>query len=213
MQKVSLYLIENIPHYGKVSLYLTENIPHYRKVSLYLIENIPHYGKVSTYPFENIPHYAEVSLKPPAHLANAKNAAARASVDGIVKKVVGKLQDGFHRGLLHLHAHLAVEAEGGGVSFPYVEGDVVATDGFCIVADVLIQGGGNVFAARLLIYADVVNVQRLDVLQQLVALHLRNYAEGMAQYLAVVEYEDGFALVVEQCFQFLFVIFCRVGFE
>jgi hypothetical protein len=35
----------------------------------------------------------------------------------------------------------------------------------------------------------------------------------MAQYLTVIENEDGFTLIIEEGFKLLFVILCRVGLE
>jgi hypothetical protein len=64
-----------------------------------------------------------------------------------------------------------------------------------------------------LVHADVVNVQRLDVLQQVVALHLVNLAKGMAQYLPVVVDENGVTVSVEQGFEFLLIVFGGVGLE
>ena len=68
-------------------------------------------------------------------------------------------------------------------------------------------------AASHLIHADVINIQRLDVLEQFVILDFRNHTERMAQHLAVIENEDRLTVIIKEGFKFLLIILCRMRFE
>ena len=68
-------------------------------------------------------------------------------------------------------------------------------------------------AASVLVNADVVNVQRLDIFQQQVVLDLRHLAECVTQHATVIIHEYGLAAVVEHGFQFLLVILGGVRLE
>lgn len=118
-----------------------------------------------------------------------------------------------HPRFLHLHPHAFVEVQGCVVALPHVERDVAATDRTGEVAHKLEEGLSDVSAARLLIDADVVDIQRLDVLQQAVVPHLDELAEGVSEHLSVVIDEDGLVVVVEDGLKLFFVVFGRVGLE
>ena len=68
-------------------------------------------------------------------------------------------------------------------------------------------------STSLLIHTDVINIQRLDVVQQLVILDFRNHAEGMSQHFSVIIHEDRLAVIIKQVFKFPFIILCSIGFE
>jgi len=94
----------------------------------------------------------------------------------------------------------------------------MATDGPGVVMHMVEQSLPDVFAARRLIHADVIDVERFGVLYQDVVLDLRYLTEGVAQHHALaVSFllidKDGSAAVVEQDFKLLLVIFGRMGLE
>ena len=67
-------------------------------------------------------------------------------------------------------------------------------------------------ASYHLVNTDVVNIQCLDILQQSVVFDLCDLAEGMSYHLSVVIYKNGFVVIFEEFFQFLLVVFGRIGF-
>lgn len=68
-------------------------------------------------------------------------------------------------------------------------------------------------ATSLLVHADVIDIERLDVLQEPVIPNLDDLAEGMARDVSVIIDEDGLGGVVDDGREFLFVIFGRVSLE
>ena len=106
------------------------------------------------------------------------------------------LQHNFHRWFLNPHAHVPIEAQCGIVAVPYIQGDVVAAHGLGVIADILKQSLADVLAASLLIHTDVINIQRLDVLQQYIVLHFGHHAEGITKNAVVVKDEYGFTVIL-----------------
>ena len=77
----------------------------------------------------------------------------------------------------------------------------------------MIECLSDVSAARLFVDADVVDIQRLGILQQRMVADLRQLAEGMPEYLAVVIDEDGIAVVSDELGQLLLAILGGVALE
>jgi hypothetical protein len=69
------------------------------------------------------------------------------------------------------------------------------------------------FAAGFLVYADVINILRLDVLKQLVVPYFGYHTKSMPQYRSIVKNEYGLAVITEQGLKFLLVILSGVRFE
>ena len=69
------------------------------------------------------------------------------------------------------------------------------------------------FATGFLIDTDIIDIQCLDILQQMMALHLCHHTKGVPQHLPVVIHEHGLTVVTEECFQFLLIILRRIGLK
>ena len=71
-------------------------------------------------------------------------------------------QNCFHSSFLHFHSHIPVETTCCVITLPYIECDVVAAYGLCLVADELIQCLTDVFATSLCIHTDIINISFLS---------------------------------------------------
>ncbi len=114
---------------------------------------------------------------------------------------------------MHLHTHALVEAKSSIISFPYIQSDVVAAYRTCIVTHKLIQSLSDVLATSSFIYTDVVNIERLNILQQTMAPDLTDLTKSMAQHFSFIIYEDGLILISEDCLKVLLTIFGSVPLE
>ena len=123
------------------------------------------------------------------------------------------LQDRFHACFLHLHTHALVEAKSSIIPFPYIQSDVVAAYRTCIVTHKLIQSLSDVLATSSFIYTDVVNIERLNILQQTMVPDLTDLTKSMSQHFAFIIYEDGLILICEDCLKVLLTIFGSVSLE
>ena len=114
---------------------------------------------------------------------------------------------------MHLHTHALVEAKSSIIPFPYIQSDVVAAYRPCIVTHKLIQSLSDVLATSSFIYTDVVNIERLNILQQPMAPDLTDLTESMSQHFSFIIYEDRLILISEDCLKVLLTIFGSVSLE
>ena len=106
-----------------------------------------------------------------------------------------------------------VETDGSLIAGPDIQGDVVAADGLSISPDELKQCRTDVPASDVLIYADIIYIERLAVLHEPVVLHFVDLAESIALHAVIVIDKDGFAGIADHSGQLLLAILGGMCFE
>lgn len=123
-------------------------------------------------------------------------------------------QHELHRRFPDLHTHVAIEREGGSVAFPYVESEILAADGLGIAADMIVEGCSDVATTGAFINANIIDIERLDIVEQRIVFRFDYLTEGVAGYDSfVVADKYGLRLIGQKGFELLLVVFGGVRLE
>lgn len=90
-----------------------------------------------------------------------------------------KLEDEFQLGFTDEHFHFIVERAGSRIAFPDVEGDIIASGGFGIIANEFEQFGSDMMFAESRADAEIVDIKR-GMRDEVCALFALDCAENVS---------------------------------